>query len=279
MTLKHFAITTAIFSLAVAACNSPEDIAGCDLSTDDYELVWSDEFEGETIDESKWSFDIGDGCDRGICGWGNRELQYYTDDPDNAYVSNGNLIIRALKKPTMDYAYSSARMVTKNKGDWKFGRIDARARLPIGQGLWPAIWMLPTDNVYGGWPTSGEIDIMELIGSEPSTVLGTIHWGHDTRRFQSSYYDLETGTFDQDFHVFSTIWTEDCIQFLVDDIPYGEVNTRSTTQPSTWPFDQDFHLIMNIAVGGNLPGDPSPTLSFPRVMQVDYVRVYQKKNQ
>jgi beta-glucanase (GH16 family) len=267
-----------------SSCDEVEEVGGCQLveSLDQYELVWSDEFDGETIDESKWSFDIGDGCDRGegLCGWGNNELQYYTDSPENAYVEDGKLVIRAKKEIPFflgQYQYTSARMVTKNKGDWTYGRIDVRAKMPLGKGLWPAAWMLPTDTVYGIWPKSGEIDIMEYLGDEPNRVFGTIHYGHDFWRFNSQYLELEEGTFAEDFHVFSAIWNENCIQFLMDDQPIGEPNTRSTTLPTTWPFDQPFHMILNIAVGGNLPGNPDGTTQFPQTMEVDYVRVYQEK--
>ena len=264
-------------------CQEPEEIGGCVFPSEleAYELVWSDEFDGPEIDGSKWSFDLGDGCEIDLCGWGNNELQYYTDRPANATISSsGRLVIKALKETPLylgQYAYTSARMVTKNKGDWRFGRIDVRARLPKGQGLWPAIWMLPTDNAYGSWPTSGEIDIMELVGNQPNKVLGTIHFGHDYHRFVSAEYYLPEGDFSQDFHDFTVLWSEDCIQFLVDGIAYGEPNTRSTTLPTTWPFDQPFHLLLNIAVGGNLPGNPDASTVFPQVMEVDYVRVYQEK--
>lgn len=264
-------------------CQKPEALGGCKFPAnveDDYSLVWSDEFDGAEIDLTKWSFDIGDGCDRGICGWGNNELEYYTDNSTNAFVSNGNLIIRAKRELPLyqgQYAYTSARMVTKGKGDWRYGRIDVRARLPIGQGLWPAIWMLPTDNVYGGWPKSGEIDIMEAVGNKPAEVFGTIHFGHDYWRFLTDEYTLPSGNFNQDFHVFTVLWNDSCIEFLMDGIPYSGPYTRSSLLPTTWPFDQDFHVILNIAVGGNLPGNPSPATQFPQVMQVDYVRVYQEK--
>ncbi len=286
-----FKFTSVLFCCIVLliGCKDSEELGGCNFLEDleDYQLVWEDEFDGTEIDASKWSFDLGDGCDRGegLCGWGNNELQYYTDRPENVYVSNGRLVIKAIKENPLyldKHQYTSTRMVTKNKGDWTFGRVDVRAKLLQGQGLWPAIWMLPTDTTYGIWPASGEIDIMELLGQTPSEVLGTIHYGQefpDRWRFTSSYYTLEEGTFADDYHVFSVLWTEDCIQFMVDGEKYGEPNTRSTTLPYPWPFDQPFHLILNIAVGGNLPGNPDDTTVFPQVMEVDYVRVYQPINQ
>jgi beta-glucanase (GH16 family) len=296
--LSQIILSVSGILLLLSSCQQPEDLGGCLFPEDldaSYELIWSDEFDGEEINEEYWSFNIGDGCDRDIsacipedcedcpttlCGWGNNELQYYTDRPENAFVSNGNLIIKAVREnqPYEGYDYTSARMVTKGKVDFRYGRVDVRARLPIGQGLWPAIWMLSSEDVYGEcWPKSGEIDIMENIGSEPNKVFGTIHYGHDYWRYIGDDYFLEDGTtFNDDFHVFTLLWNEDCIKFLVDGIEYSGPYTRSTTLPTTWPFDQDFHLILNIAVGGNLPGNPSPATTFPQVMQVDYVRVYQE---
>jgi beta-glucanase (GH16 family) len=168
-------------------------------------------------------------------------------------------------------------MVTKNKGDWKYGRIDVRAKMPIGQGLWAAIWMLSTEELYGGWPRSGEIDIMEYLGHEPQRTFGTIHYGHDFWRFNSQGLELEAGmgTFVDDFHVFTVLWNENCIQFQMDGINVGVANTRTTTLPTTFPFDQNFHLLLNLAVGGNLPGNPDGNTVFPQTMEVDYVRVYQ----
>ncbi len=274
-----------IISLSfLAGCKNVEEVGGCNFLTsiDDYELVWSDEFDGNSIDESKWSYDLGDGCDISpdLCGWGNNELEYYTDRTENSFIDDGKLVIEAKKEFPFylgQHEYTSARMVTKNKGDWKYGRIDVRAKMPIGQGLWPAIWMLPTDNVYGGWPKSGEIDIMEYLGNEPSKVFGTIHYGHDGWRFNSQGIELEEGSFAEEFHVFTAIWNEDCIQFQMDGINIGEPNTRSTVLPTTYPFDQEFHLILNVAVGGNLPGNPDASTVFPQKMEVDYVRVYQEK--
>lgn len=282
--LSRIIFLSCCFLLILASgCKKAEDLGGCQLnnSLDGYQLVWSDEFDGDAIDSTKWSFDLGNGCEisTDLCGWGNNELEYYTNRRANAMVSDGSLIIRAIREfPEYEGSdYTSARMVTRNKGDWKYGRIDVRAKMPIGQGLWPAIWMLPTDTVYGGWPRSGEIDIMEYVGHEPTKMFGTIHYGHDFWRFNSQelFLEEEQGTFADDFHVFTVIWTEDCIQFQMDGINVGVPNTRSTTLPTTYPFDQEFHLILNVAVGGNLPGNPDATTVFPQTMEVDYVRVYQ----
>ena len=293
--IRTFVLLILAISFLATSCKKTEELGECHFpeNIDAYQMVWNDEFDGNSIDDSKWTFMIGDGCDivddpcyfdydstRYLCGWGNNELQYYTDREENAFISDGKLVIRAKKEIPFylgQHQYTSARMVTKNKGDWKYGRIDVRAKMPIGRGLWPAVWMLPTENVYGPWPCSGEIDIMEYLGHEPQRVLGTIHYGHDSWQFNSQTLDLEEGTFADDFHVFTVLWNDQCIQFQMDGKDIGVPNTRSTTLPTTWPFDQEFHMILNIAVGGNLPGNPDASTIFPQTMEVDYVRVYQEK--
>lgn len=268
--------------MALASCEKPETLGGCSFpdSLDAYELQWADEFDGTEIDASKWGYDLGDGCQISpdLCGWGNNELQYYTDRAENAYVTDGKLVIKAIRESPLylgQHRYTSSRLVTRGKAAFRYGRIDVRARVPVGQGIWSAAWMLPEDNAYGDWPKSGEIDIMESIGSEPQRVLGTIHYGHNFHRYVGDTYALNSGTFNDDFHVFSVQWNEDCIQFLVDGELYSGPYTRSSVLPTTWPFDQDFHMLLNIAVGGNLPGNPGANTPFPQTMEVDYVRVYQ----
>ncbi|HKK39731.1 MAG TPA: glycoside hydrolase family 16 protein [Cryomorphaceae bacterium] len=282
--------------LLATSCTKPvEEIAGCQFpSKENMSLTWADEFEADVINTQYWGYDTADGCQLDtvggtLCGWGNNELQYYTMREENARIEDGNLIITAKREIPFYQGkqYTSARLVTKNKVDFTYGRVDVRAKIPRGQGIWPAIWMLPTDTVYGIWPASGEIDIMESIGSNTEEILGTIHYGHDFWRYYSQYYTdsvLVEGSdppqydpvdFADGFHVYSTIWTEDCILFQVDGNDIGEPVTRSTVLPTTWPFDQDFHIILNIAVGGNLPGAPDASTQFPQTMEVDYVRVYQ----
>ncbi len=288
MRLRTIFLSAFVPLLAITAIscqeNDVEELGGCQFpaSADAYKLVWSDEFEGTMLDESKWSFDTANGCQLGpnLCGWGNNELQYYTTRDENIKLDNGHLIITAQRESPSylgEHAYTSARLKTKNKGDWKYGRIDVRARMPIGQGLWAAIWMLSTDNAYGPWPVSGEIDILEYLGHQPRRMFSTIHYGHDFWRYTSKALELdpEQPTFRDDFHVFTAIWNEQCIQCQVDGVNVGEPFTRSTVLPTTYPFDQPFHLILNVAVGGNLPGDPDATTPFPQSMEVDYVRVYQ----
>ncbi|MEM1215512.1 MAG: glycoside hydrolase family 16 protein [Bacteroidota bacterium] len=274
-----------ITTFTTFGCKEVEAVSGCDFPSDiedAYTLVWSDEFDGAAIDASKWDYDLQDGCQisNDLCGWGNNELQYYTQRDDNARIENGKLVIEALKESPQylgAHEYTSARMVTRGKASWRYGRVDVRAKLPIGQGLWPAIWMLPEDNAYGGWPRSGEIDIMEYTGDKPNEVFGTIHYGHDGWRFTSEeYVKAEGPNFHEAFHTYTLLWNEDCIQMMVDGELVSGPHSRTTTLPTTWPFDQRFHLILNVAVGGNLPGNPDATTQFPQRMEVDYVRVYEE---
>lgn len=229
-----------------------------------YQLVWSDEFDQPSIDTNKWNFETGGG------GWGNNEWEYYTSRPENAYTSGGLLVIQAKQESYGGLNYTSARMTTKNKGDWAFGRIDVRAKLPYGQGLWPAIWMMPTDSVFGGWPRSGETDIMELLGQNTKTVYGTLHYADQNGNHLQSGNSLttSTGDFSNEFHVFSLIWTSNQFNWQVDGVTYQ-------TQYKTKPFNQRFFIILNVAVGGNWPGYPDATTVFPQTMQIDYVRIYQ----
>jgi beta-glucanase (GH16 family) len=244
--------------------------------TGNWQLVWADEFEapdGSAVDPAKWSFETGGG------GWGNGELQYYTDRLDNAYIEDGALVIRAQREDYGGSRYTSARLVTTNKGDWLYGRFEIRARLPYGKGIWPAIWMLPTDWEYGGWPTSGEIDIMELIGIEPERVYGTIHYGKP-HTSSGDHYSLPAGqVFADGYHVFALEWEPGEMRWYVDGYHYQMQTqwfTSSTKGTFPAPFDRRFHLILNLAVGGAWPGYPDETTVFPQYMRVDYVRVYQK---
>jgi beta-glucanase (GH16 family) len=234
--------------------------------------VWADEFDYNGLpDPNRWGYDVGGN------GWGNNELQYYTENRlENARVENGKLIIEARKEPWGNNEYTSARLVTRNKGDWKYGRIEAMARLPHGRGTWPAIWMLPTNWVYGSWPKSGEIDIMEYVGYDPGVVHGSIHteaYNHvmGTQKTDTTLVpDAETN-----YHLYAIEWDADKIDFYVDNrIYFTFLNEHKDYK--TWPFDQAFHLLLNIAVGGNWGGaqgiDPN---IWPQKMWVEYVRVYQ----
>ena len=237
-----------------------------------WELVWRDEFDGDVIDDAKWSFEVNGK------GGGNNELQYYTDFPENAFIENGMLVIEAREEKYIGRNYTSARMRTLAKGDWTYARVEVRAKMPEGQGLWPAIWMLPTEWRYGGWPSSGEIDIMELLGHEPDTVHGTLHYGGlGNHQYTGRPFILEEGNFTDEFHTFAIEWEEGEMRWYIDGEHYQTQtswNTKNKAFPA--PFDQPFHLILNVAVGGNWPGAPDETTTFPQQMVVDYVRVYQR---
>lgn len=256
------------------ACAMTASTAGAQIS---WEPVWADEFDGDAVDPARWSFQIGDGCPN--CGWGNGELQYYREE--NATVSGGVLVITAREENFGGYAYTSARMRTINKGDWLYGRVEVSAKMPTGQGLWPAIWMMPTESVYGGWAASGEIDIMELRGNEPSVVYGTLHYGGSFPNNTGSgdSYRLPAGDFSQAFHEFALEWDPWEIRWYVDDSLYQTQRSWFTANASyPAPFDELFHLILNVAVGGNFGGDPDASTVFPQTMEIDYARVFRAVN-
>ena len=273
-----------LFALVVAGCdNSVEQaIPDAEATPDGWELVWADEFDGSSLDLSKWEYQIGDGCDQGICGWGNGEFQNYTRE--NLTVSDGTLTITARQDVSgADTSYTSSRIRTLGKGDWTYGRFEVRAKLPTGQGLWPAIWLLFSEDTYGGWAASGEIDIMEAIGSEPGEVFGTLHYGgaFPDNVFSGEPFNLAgSATFNEDFYVFTTEWEEGEIRWYINNVLYqtqtsDDWYTTGSDDPAA-PFDHDFHMILNVAVGGNLPGAPDVSTTFPQAMEVDYVRVYQR---
>lgn len=243
-------------------------------SIDDYALVWSDEFDvdGE-IDKTKWGYDLGGS------GWGNNELQYYTEDL-NSWNEDGKMIIEARKETYIGRDYTSARVISKNKGDWLYGKIEVMAKLPTGRGTWPAIWMLPTDWRYGGWPNSGEIDIMEHVGYDQNKIHGSIHTkflNHQLGTQRSGSRIIDTAS--TEFHKYSIEWLPDRIFFLIDDVNYFTFfPSRQVSCPTfgQWPFDARFHLLLNIAVGGNWGGAQGvDDTIFPQRMEIDYVRVYQ----
>ncbi len=235
-----------------------------------YSLVWGDEFNGKDINTNSWTFETGNNN-----GWGNSELQYYTDRLQNVFVSGGNLIVEARVEPYNTFKYTSTRMITKNKKTFKFGRIDIRAKMPKGKGIWPALWMLGNNIDQVNWPACGEMDILELLGHEPNKIYGTMHWGSSfaTHGSKGTSYTLPTGSFDQQFHVYSLIWKQNDIRLLIDDQEF--LHVTSTDVPGTYPFNSDFFFIFNIAVGGSWPGSPDNTTVFPQRMVVDYVRVFQ----
>ncbi|HEY5642907.1 MAG TPA: glycoside hydrolase family 16 protein [Woeseiaceae bacterium] len=240
-------------------------------------LVFSDEFDADRLDPEVWFFETGDGTEYGIPGWGNNELQWYL--PDSAELKDGNLVITARRESVSGKSFTSARINTRDRFAFRYGRIEASIRLPGGQGLWPAFWLLPQDSVYGTWAASGEIDIVEAVNlgaSGGNTVYGTIHYGGTFPANVSSgeQYVVATDA-TTDFHVYALEWDEAELRWYVDDVLYAVRNNWSTTgAPFPAPFDQPFYILFNVAVGGNFPGAPSAATAFPVVMEVDYVRVY-----
>ena len=270
-----------------------------------WKLVWSDEFSGDSIDKTKWDFDLGNGffnydANVWINGWGNGELQYYTREPENASVKEGMLRIRAVKESYQGCGYTSARLKTRQRDgrslfNKKYGRFEFRAKLPTGQGVWPAIWMLPQDDKYGTWAASGEIDIVEVKGQEPTKVLGTLHFGSrwPANRSASKEFLFPKPGSVADFHLYALEWEPGAIRWLIDGQLYATQSfwwssskldgnkgaapaKESELNPWPAPFDQPFYLIMNVAVGGQFPGNPDKSTVFPVEMLVDYVRVYEK---
>ncbi len=237
--------------------------------------IWFDEFDGKTLDFSKWE------CEVNAFGGGNQELQLYTDLASNVRVESGKLIIEAHKDSAgiagTVREYSSGRIRTKRRGDWQYGRLDIRAKLPMGQGIWPAIWMLPSDERYGGWAASGEIDIMEFKGHEPKKIYASLHYGDPwpKNRFKTGTFELKKGTFTDDFHTFSIDWRKEKIVWFVDNEPIQTLTDwDSSGGKFPAPFDQPFHLLINLSVGGGFVGNPDASTVFPQKLEVDYVRVF-----
>ncbi|RMH69386.1 MAG: glycoside hydrolase family 16 protein [Gemmatimonadetes bacterium] len=249
-------------------------LGGCDTDSGDstaWQLVWQDEFEGaagEVPDPTRWGYDIG-------TDWGNAQLEYDTDRPENATLDgNGNLVITAREESYEGRNYTSARLVTRDKFETTYGRFEARMKMPWGQGLWPAFWLLGANIETVGWPQCGEIDIMEYRGQEPTVVHGSLHGpGYSAGAAVTSAYRLTNARFDTDFHLFAVEWTPDEIRWYLDDQLYQVVTPKDT--PGEWVYDHPFYIILNLAVGGNYVGAPTANTVFPQTLVVDWVRVYQ----
>jgi beta-glucanase (GH16 family) len=245
-------------------------------------LAWSDEFkgpDGSSPDAKKWTYDIGGK------GWGNHELESYTDRPENAHIEKGNLVITAQKESfagsdgvTRDY--TSARLKTQNLFTQTYGRFEARIKIPEGQGIWPAFWMLGEDIPTAGWPKCGEIDIMENVGKEPGTIHGSLHGPSTvapTSDLTSTFSLPVSQNFATDFHLYAVEWEPDTVRFYVDSNLYATFHSSDWPAGGKWAFDHPFFIILNVAVGGDWPGSPDATTKFPQTMLVDYVRVYTKR--
>ena len=242
-----------------------------------WQLVWSDEFNGsagESPDTTKWKFDIGVGANND--GWGNAELEYYTDRPDNASMDgNGHLAITAKSELYSGSAFTSARIKTAGLFDQSYGRFEARIKTPWGPGIWPAFWLLGANVDSIGWPQCGEIDIMELRGQKPNIIGGAVHGpGYSGAASISKNFAFENDRFDVDFHLFAVEWGKDYIDFFVDNTLYQRITPDKVT--GNWVFDHPFYIILNVAVGGNFLGFPTSQTPFPQSMLVDYVKVYKE---
>ncbi|MDB4438781.1 glycoside hydrolase family 16 protein [bacterium] len=240
-------------------------------------VTMEDDFEGSTINNSLWNFDVGTGNAISGQGWGNNELQYYTDRAENITVEDGNLKITAIKESFMASGYTSARINTAGKFEQEYGRFEARIQLPWGQGLWPAFWLLGNNIDEVSWPQCGEIDIMEYRGQAPTNLLGSVHGpGYSAGNAIGKNYKLENDRFDTGFHIFGIEWGSDYINYYVDDVLYNQITPGDVN--GEWVFDHPFYIIINLAVGGNFVGSPNASTVFPQTMLIDYVRVYSAEN-
>lgn len=264
-------LAIALIGITFSGCK-PDDFQK--LDDRNWQLTWSDEFDGAAKalpDAAKWTYDIGTGQN----GWGNQELQSYTNSPDNVSLDGeGNLVITALKNGN---SFSSARLKTQGLFTQQYGRFEARLKTPYGPGIWPAFWMLGSNVETINWPQCGEIDIMELRGQEPHIINGTIHGpGYSGGNPITKPYALANARFDTEYHIFAIEWDKDKIDFFVDDFLYQRIERGDV--PGEWVYDQPFFMILNVAVGGNYVGFPTNDTPFPQKMTVDYVRVYQSAN-
>lgn len=271
---KFAAILVASAGLLLAGSCKKEAVQT--LPEREWELVWSDDFTGaagNAPDNSKWAFDIGTGTN----GWGNSELQYYTNRPDNIKLDgDGKLVITAKSESYAGSGFTSARIKTKGKFAQAYGRFEARIKTPTGPGLWPAFWMLGADIDTNPWPNCGEIDIMEQRGQQPSITHGTLHGpGYSGGNSIGKAYALANGRFDTDYHIYAVEWGEDYVDFFVDNYLFQRLTPDNLT--GQWVYNRPFFLLLNVAVGGNFVGFPTSGTPFPQSMYVDYVKVYKQK--
>lgn len=238
------------------------------------QVTMQDEFDTDGAPNSSiWGYDIGTGQN----GWGNQELQYYTDRPENVTVNNGVMVITARQEVFQGSSYTSARLLTKDKFSQTYGRFEARIRVPYGQGIWPAFWMLGVqDSPNEIWPGIGEIDIMEMRGQDPTKLIGSVHGpGYSAGQAISKEYVFQNDRLDTGFHIYGIEWGPDYINHYVDDVLYNQITPEDLPEGSEWVFNNDFYILINMAVGGNFVGSPNAETVFPQTMLVDYVRVYE----
>ncbi len=274
VTLEEVGQKNSEVSTVVIKPSSLEDVKG-------WKLIFNQDFENATeIDRSVWNFDVGNGEAEGLQGWGNNELEYYT--PQNAYISDGSLVIEAKKEETTDkygtYNYTSARLNTEGKFSFEYGKVVIEAKLPYGQGIWPAFWLLGSNINEVGWPKCGEIDIMELLGNNPNTIYSTVHGPISGGTGIGTKYVLPSGNFSDGYHTFTFIWNKEAMGFYVDGNLYYFLTKPEVEQrygPTEWVYDHPFFLLINLAVGGNWPGNPNDSTVFPQKMYIKYIKVYQ----
>ena len=277
MKTSFFCVITITLAVGFLGCENDDTQTVARLTN----LVWEDNFDIDGApDPNRWGYDLGDGTEQGLPGWGNGELQYYTDRPENATIQNGVLLITAREESFEGFEYTSARLLTKDLFEQQYGRFEARIRLPFGQGIWPAFWMLGADVDENPWPAAGEIDIMEYRGQEPTVLVGSVHGpGYNGADAISKEYTLENDRFDTGFHIFGVEWGPDFINYYVDDVLYNQITPEDieeeTDGEGVWVFNKPFFILMNLAVGGNFVGPPNAETQFPQTMLVDYVRVYE----
>lgn len=257
--------------LFVQSCDNP-----LDPEVPKWELVWQDEFEGianQRPDSTKWTYDIGNGDN----GWGNQELQYYTNRPENVSLNGqGSLVITARRESFGGMPFTSARIKTQGLFEQAYGRFEAKIKLPYGPGIWPAFWLLGSDIQTVSWPACGEIDIMEAKGQQPNMIFGTVHGpNYSGGNSISKSFGFEKNRFDTDYHLFAVEWGKDYLRFYVDDVLYQEIKPKDL--PGKWVFNKPFFIILNVAVGGNYVGFPISQTPFPQKMFIDYVRVYKAR--
>lgn len=259
------------FVVALGGCQSSPTLTATPQPTsnvvpDGWELVWSDEFDGSALNPDNWVAESGAG------GWGNDELQFYTDRLENLRVEGGVLVIETHQEEYRGSRYTSARIKTQDKHTFQYGRVEARMRLPVGRGIWPAFWMLGDDMPTVGWPRAGEIDIMENIG-DPHTIHGTVHGpGYSGAGGVGRAYTARNKTLDQDFHTYAVEWAPGEIRWYLDDVLFNTITEADV--PGAWVYDHPFFILLNLAVGGAWPGYPDATTQFPQQLLVDYVRIY-----
>jgi len=267
--MKSKSIFPLLIVVLLAGCGAPAvetAVSPVSEEKDRWELVWSDEFDGDTINPENWLYDTGAG------GWGNNELQSYTDREGNTRIEDGMLVIEARQEEYKASDYTSARLKTQELQTWTYGRVEARMKLPTGQGIWSAFWMLGEDITSSGWPRSGEIDIMENIGA-PNTVYGTVHGpGYSGANGVGSSYSTSATSFADEFHTYAIEWQPGEISWYVNDVLHNTISDADVS--GAWVYDHDFFIILNLAIGGLWPGYPDETTAFPQQLLVDYVRVY-----